>query len=257
MNHSTDTKPNFEVLHLDYRSAMKTGDHRAAMASIRELITGKDIKRFPDFAYQYFVRPVLDDGLMDINACTAVLKDLELHALKHMAQNYRADLAYSKEEAKALGLIGLREIGQFMFIHSLEACYSDDELVEAEQIFRRGFSLSQLGILYAKQVAPRPISEFCSVYLTRNDALLPLNCPASVRVDRDLLYFGDKLAFIASFDGVAQALVRHQGVSQERKVSMAVDLIQSIDDTSNFMLIKELKRQLGKALFAQAEAVIG
>ena len=257
MNPSTAAKPTTESLHEDYRSAMKAGDHQAAMASLSELLTSKDIKRFPSFSHQYFVRPVLDDGLMDIKACADVVKGLELHALKHMAQNYGTGIAYSQKEAKALGVLGLRTIGQFMFIHSPEAGSSDEDLVEAEQLFKKGFSLGQLVTLHAKQAVPRPIAAFCNVYLARNDACLPLNCPTTVKVDRDLLYFGDKLTSLSSFDGVAEVLVRHQDAPQERKVAMAVDLIQSVDENSSPTLLRELKRQLGTSLVAEAEAAIG
>lgn len=256
MNPST-AKPTTESLHDDYRTAMKKGDHRAAMASLSELLTSKDIKRFPSFAHQYFVRPVLDDGLMGIQACASVVKDLELYALKHMAQNYGTGIAYSQKEAKALGVLGLRAIGQFMFIHSPEAGSSDEDLVEAEGLFQKGFSLGQLVTLHGKQAVPRPIAAFCNVYLARHDACLPLNCPTTVKVDRDLLFFGDKLTSLSSFEGVAEVLARHQDVPQERKVAMAVDLIQSVDENASPALLRELKRQLGSTLVAYAEAAIG
>ena len=257
MNPAKAAKPTTESLHKDYRSAMRAGEHQVAMASLRELLTSRDIKRFPSFSHQYFVRPVLDDGLMDIKDCAEVVKDLELHALKHMAQSYGTGIAYSQKEAKALGVLGLRSIGQFMFIHSPEAGSSDEDLVEAEQLFRRGFSLGQLLTLHAKQAVPRPIAAFCNVYLDRHDACLPLNCPTTVKIDRDLLYFGDKLTSLSSFDGVAEVLVRHQHAPQARKVAMAVDLIQSVDENASPALVRELKRQLGSKLVAEAEAAIG
>lgn len=256
MQPSSAPKVTAESLHQDYRSAMRAGDHKAAMDNLKELMTNKDIKRFPSFSHQYFVRPVLDDGLMEIEACASAVKGLELNALRHMTQAFGSGVGYSQREAKALGVLGLREIGQFMFIHSPEAGSTDEDLVEAEQIFKRSFTLGQMMSLHFKQAVPRPIAAFCNVYLARDDAKLPLNCPASVKVDRDLLYFGDKLTSLSSFDGLGDVLQRHKDAPEERKVAMAVDLIQSVDENASPALHRELKRQLGHSLVVKAQAAI-
>lgn len=234
-----------EQLFNDYRLHLQRGDTELAMESFEALMTRPDIERSPAFASQYFVRPVLEDGLMRQPVCADMVYHLEPYAFLALAKTFQGSSQYTQADGLAFAALGLKRIGQFMFIYSSEVSFELDSLINAEQIFDKPFSVGELLTMYERQPKPKAVAPFCALYLSREGAMLPLNNPSSGKADRDLLFFGAKLTSALSFTGVSDVMTRYAQAPQSRKAALAVDLLSSLHEQHRDVLLLELRQQLG------------
>lgn len=237
-----------EQLFSAYRLHIKQGHSELAMESLEALMTRPDIERSPAFVHQYFVRPVLEDELMRQPVCADTVERVEPYAFLGLAKSFQTSSLYTQAEGLAFGTLGLKRIGQFMFIYSSEVGFDLDTLINAEQVFGKPFSVGELLTMYERQPQPKALAPFCALYLSREGAQLPLNNPTSVSADRDLRFFGAKLTSASSFTGLSDVMTRYAQAPHSRKAALAVDLLSSLDAKPQHELLKALREQLGDAL---------
>lgn len=247
--------PSVEELFDVYRGSLIGGRLEEAMLSFEALLEAVEAKRHPLAFERYFIRLVLDDGLMLEPVCAATVRRLEPRALRALMRVYR-DCPFTQDDALQLAGYGLGRMGQFMFIHSRHIELKTDSLVKAERLFTRPFTLTQLLILYYNQALSDLIAPFCALYLSRDDGLLPLNNPASGAADIDLLFFGAKLPSASSFTGLSEVMTQYAQAPQGRKAALAVDLLMSLEHQGRAEMELELRRQVGDDLIDQAVATI-
>jgi len=247
--------PNMDELFDCYRKHLVGGRLDEAMTSFETLLEAVDVKRQPLAFERYFIRPVLDDGLMLEPFCAATVRRLEPQALRALMRIYK-DCPFTQDDALRLAGYGLGRIGQFMFIHSRQLSLQVDSLVKAEGLFVKPFTLTQLMILYYNQALSDLIAPFCALYLSRDDGLLPLNNPASGAADIDLLFFGAKLPSASSFTGLSGVMTQYAQAPQGRKAALAVDLLMSMEHQGRAEMEVELRQQMGDDLIDQAIATI-
>ncbi|WP_338924385.1 hypothetical protein V0M98_32755 (plasmid) [Pseudomonas silesiensis] len=257
MNKSDTGLLNAEQLFSAYRSHLEKGDANQAMQYFEALFTRKDIERSPAFTHQYFVRPVLDDALMRQPVCADMVDSLELYAFRTLAQFGQGGQMYTQEEGLALNALGLKRIGQFIFIYCSEITLAQDSLVGVEKVFPKPFEVGELLTMYHSQATPGLIAPFCALYLSREGVQLPLNNPTSVSADRDLRFFGAKLTSAASLTGVSDVMAQYAQAPHSRKAALAVDLLSSLHENHREEMLLALRQQLGDELVEQAELTVG
>lgn len=247
--------PSVDDLFEGYREHLVRGRLGEAMVSFEALLEAVDFQRQPQAFERYFIRPVLDDGLMLEPSCAATVRRLEPQALRALMRVYK-DCPFTQDDALQLAGYGLGRMGQFMFIHSRQLSLQTDSLVKAERLFGKPFTLTQLLIIYYSQALSDLIAPFCALYLSRDDGLLPLNNPASGAADIDLLFFGAKLPSASSFTGLSGVMTRYAQAPQGRKAALAVDLLMSLEHQGRAEMEIELRQQMGDDLIDQAVATI-
>jgi hypothetical protein len=245
-----------EQLFNDYRLHLQRGDTELAMESFEALMTRPGIERSPAFVHQYFVRPVLEDGLMRQPVSADTVYRLEPNAFLGLAKSFQGNSQYTQAEGLVFGSLGLSRIGQFMFIYSSELSFELDTLIKVEQTFGKPFSLGELLTMYERQSTPKAIAHFCALYLSREGAMLPLNNATSVAADRDLRFFGAKLTSALSLTGVSDVMAQYAQAPQGRKAALSVDLLSSLHERHRDELLLELRRQLGDEMVDEGLSTI-
>jgi hypothetical protein len=239
-----------------YRLHLRQGNAELAMESLEALMTRPGIERSPAFAHRYYVSPVLEDELMRKPVCADMVDHLEPYAFLCLAKSFQGSSVCTQAMGLEFGNLGLKLIGQFMFIYSSEVSFEFDSLIRAEQVFGKQFTVGQLLTMYHSQSTPGLIAAFSALYLSREGAQLPLNNPTSVAADRDLRFFGAKLTSASSLTGVFDVMTRYAQAPHSRKVALAVDLLSSLHENHQNELLLALHEQMGNELMKEAQLTV-
>jgi hypothetical protein len=245
-----------EQLFNAYRLHLEDGNAELAMKSFEALMTRPDMERSPAFAHRYFVRPVVKDGLMRQPVCADTVNQVEPFAFLGLMKSFEGSSRYTQAQGLAFGALGLKRIGQFMFIYSIDTSLELGALVTAEQTFGKPFSAVERLMMYERQTTPKAVAPFCALFLSREGAMLPLNNPSSVAADRDLRFFGAKLTSASSLTGVSDVMTRYAQAPQSRKAALAVDLLSSLHEQHRDALLLELRQHLGDELVDEGLSTI-
>lgn len=241
-----------------FEEAMKAGDITDAMAHFTQLHLDKTLARGGAFVDQYFIAPVLEHKLLGREGAAPGVKVLELHVLINALTTPTDAHSFDAGKSIELGRQGLQQLGAFSFLHNDGKNLTPDILVQAEVAFGKRFQSSELFGFAYRTGLDNSLAALANLYLSRDDGYLPINCPRSLKLDRDAGMFADHLT-AASIKGLGAQLDLAKA-KPARVAALMTDILESAQPQNQAQMLEAMKSEFGakhlkKLISKQADEV--